>query len=139
MAQQEFVKAPIHTPIPIDTKKRHMSFGEIITEIKDLVMADSQPWIAYFNILASRRKTEKLLDFPSTSSGSYSQLAVTIPGVILSDHVLIAEPVSAMFDGCFYRGRPDALITDTIVVEFYNFSGAPVDPPEANFVITLLR
>ncbi len=74
------------------------------------------------------------LDFPSTNSGTFSDLTVSVTGAALSDVVSIGIPNSSMpAANLNYTAWVSA--TNTVTIRFNNSSGIAQDPDSGNFKI----
>lgn len=76
------------------------------------------------------------LDFPSTASGSYSDLTVSVIGAAGGSRVVLGLPATPAA-GIVWNAWVSA--TDTVTIRANNPTGSPIDPGSASYGVTVIR
>jgi len=78
------------------------------------------------------------LNFPNTTTGTTSDLTITVTGAVSGDAVILGVPnASVPGGGSAFSAWVSA--NNTVSVRFSNFSGADLNPPTGTFRVSVLK
>lgn len=109
---------------------------DLIPSIRSTMKAINLRNAELFNLIMgsalTTREATATLDFPSTASGSSSDLTITVTGAV------VGRPTALYFggslvSGSYYGCRVSA--PNTVTVTFLNFSGSGFDPSSGSFTV----
>lgn len=87
--------------------------------------------------LASIKTASAVLDFPSTSAQSSSDLTISVTGAALSDVVILGIPNASVNANSDYNAWVSS--ASTVSVRFNNYSTGAIDPASGTFKIAVLH
>jgi hypothetical protein len=89
-------------------------------------------------VIKSINSTSATLDFGNTTSGSYSDLNISVTGATTTSTVHLGIPAAAMPSAaCSYHAWVSA--ADTVTIRFSNYSGADQNPASSGFRATVMN
>lgn len=77
------------------------------------------------------------LDFPNTSTLSYSDITVSVPGAALSDYVVLGVPNSSVVNNTSYTAWVSS--NSVVTIRLMNQSGSTVNPAVGTFKLKILK
>lgn len=78
-----------------------------------------------------------VLDFPSTSAGTSSELTISVTGAADGDIVMLGVPNASTNPNSCFTARVSA--ANTVTVRFNNYSNATINPASGTFKVTIFK